>query len=269
METIGIIAGNGVFPIQILEKAKQKKYRVVVAGILQEASPALKDKSDAFEWIKIGQLKKLKDFFKKHQASNVVMAGKIEKVRLFQGNVQPDFEMLKVLMKLKDYKDDSLLGAIADYLESQKIHLLDSTAFIKDEMPGKGVFGKIKPSKEILDDISFGFTMAKAIAGLDIGQTVVVKKRAVMAVEAIEGTDLAIQRGAELGNEGIVVVKVSKPNQDMRFDVPAIGLETMRNLIRVKASAIAFEAHKTIFFDRERVLQEADEHKIVVYGAGE
>lgn len=269
MKTIGIIAGNGVFPIQILEKAKQKEYRVVVAGILSEAAATLELKADAFEWIKIGQLKKLKDFFKKNHVTNAVMAGKIEKVRLFQGNVQPDFEMVKVLMKLKDYKDDSLLGGIADYLESQEIHLLDSTTFIKDEMPGKGVLGKIQPSKEILDDISFGFTMAKSIAGLDIGQTVVVKKKAVMAVEAIEGTDLAIQRGAQLGREGVVVVKVSKPNQDMRFDVPAIGLETMRHLIRVKASAIAFEADKTIFFDRDQVLKEADENKIAVYGVGD
>ena len=266
METIGIIAGNGRFPFLTLKEAQRQNYRVVIAGILKEALPALEEQADAFQWIKIGQLAKLKNFFKEQGVSQALMAGKIEKVRLFQENVSPDFDMVKVTMKVRDFKDDSLLGGIADYLENEGIRLLDSTMFIKDSMPGVGVLGKHKPSKETLDDIEFGFKMAKSIASLDIGQTVVVKKKAVIAVEAIEGTDKAIRRAGELGRDQIVAVKVSKPNQDMRFDVPAVGVQTIEELIKVKAAAFAFEAKKTLFLDLEEVIEKADKYKISLVG---
>lgn len=270
METIGIIAGNGRFPYLTLQEAKRQNYRVVVAGIKQEALSSLQEEADAFEWVKIGQLIKLKKFFKKQSVSRALMAGKIEKVKLFQGNVSPDLDMVKVAFKLKDFKDDSLLGAIADYLQEAGIELIDSTTFIKEDMPGAGILGKHKPSQEVLDDIRFGFEMAKSIAGLDIGQTVVVKNKAVLAVEAIEGTDKAIERADELGRGQVVVVKVSKPNQDMRFDVPAVGLNTIKSLVKAKARAFAFEANKTLFIDLQDVISEANKHKIVLFGyAGE
>ncbi|HTL48188.1 MAG TPA: UDP-2,3-diacylglucosamine diphosphatase LpxI [Verrucomicrobiae bacterium] len=266
MKTIGIIAGNGRFPILVANEARRSGHRVVVCAIEKEADPALEKIADACTWTKIGQLSRLKKFFRHEGVSEAVMAGKIEKVRLFQENVSPDLDMVGVLMKTRDFKDDSLLGGIADYLGGQGITLLDSTTFTKDLMPGEGVLGKKKPSREVLEDIQFGFKMAKSIAGLDIGQTVVVKKKAVLAVEAIEGTDLAIKRGAELGAYKIVVVKVAKPSQDMRFDVPAVGLKTLSELIRAKAEAFAFEAGKTLFLDLKEFIQQADKHKIALVG---
>lgn len=266
METIGIIAGNGRFPYLTLKEAHRSGCRVVVAGILNEAMPELQEEADSFEWVKVGQLVKLKKFFKSQGVVRALMAGKIRKVRLFQENVSPDFDMMKVVMKLKDFKDDSLLGGIADYLGEEGIELIDSTTFLKKEMPGAGTLGKYKPGKEIMEDIRFGFSMAKSIAGLDIGQTVVVKRKAVLAVEAIEGTDEAIFRAGKLGRDKIVAVKVSKPDQDMRFDVPAVGLQTIDALVEAKASAFAFEADKTLFIDLQEVIKKADSHKIILFG---
>lgn len=250
----------------VLKEARAQGYRVVVCGIEKEAEPALEKMADAFKWTKVGELKKLVQFFKSEGVHEAIMAGKIEKVRLFQENVRPDFEMVKVIMKTRDFKDDSLLGGIANYLHHEGIDLLDSTTLMKYALPGPGVLGKKKPSKEIIEDIRFGFKMAKSIAGLDIGQTVVVKKKAVLAVEAIEGTDHAIRRGAYLGNNKVTVVKVAKPNQDMRFDVPAVGLNTLKELIEAKAEAFAFEAGKTLFIDQDEFVAKANAKGIVLFG---
>ncbi|MBN1688845.1 MAG: UDP-2,3-diacylglucosamine diphosphatase LpxI [Candidatus Omnitrophica bacterium] len=266
MKIMGMIAGNGRFPLIAAREALHEGYRVVVCAIEGEADPQLKKLVDAWIWVKIGQLKKLVKFFRAEGVREAMMVGKIEKVRLFQENVSPDLEMIKVLMKTKNFKDDSLLLGIADYLFEEGIGLVDSTMFVKDLCPREGVMGKRKPSRDILEDIQFGFDIAKSIAGLDIGQTVVVKKKAVMAVEAIEGTDLAIKRGGRLGKDKVVVVKVAKPNQDMRFDVPAVGLKTLDELISVKAAAFAFEAEKTIFFDRDEFVKQANKHGIAIVG---
>jgi len=266
MKTIGIIAGNGRFPVLVAEEARRAGYRTVVCAIEKEADPSLEKAVDACAWVKIGQLKKLRDFFREQGVTEAVMAGKVEKVRLFQENVKPDLEMVKVLMKTRDFKDDSLLSGIANYLESEGIQLLDSTIFSRQNMPGTGVLGRRKPSREVLEDIGFGYTMAKSISGLDIGQTVVVKKKAVLAVEAIEGTDAAIRRAAELGGEDMVVVKVAKPRQDMRFDVPAVGLRTMEELVRAHARAFAFEAGSTLFLELKEFIEQADKHGISLVG---
>lgn len=266
MKTIGIIAGNGRFPLLAVQEARLQGYRVVVAGLEKEAEAALEQEADTFTWIKIGALKKLANFFRAEGVHEAIMAGKVEKVRLFQGNLQPDFEMLKVFLKIRDFKDDSLLGAVADYLHEEGIQLLDSTQFMRNALPGSGVLGKCKPSKEAMEDARFGFKMAKAIAALDIGQTVVIKKKAVMAVEAIEGTDATIRRGSELSGGKMTVVKVSKPNQDMRFDVPTIGLKTIQVLCEAKAEVLAFEAGKTLFLEQELVIAEADQAKISLVG---
>ena len=264
--SIGLIAGNGRFPILAAQEARRQGKRIVVCALQGETDPALEPLADAFTWVKVGEIGKLVRFFKKENVSQALMAGKVEKVRLFQGNVQPDFEMLKVLMKTRDFKDDSLLGAIADYLGREGIEILDSTLFMREALPGEGPLGNKKPSGAQLEDIRFGFSMAKSIAGLDIGQTVVVKKKAVLAVEAIEGTDEAIRRGGTLGEGGVVVVKVAKPNQDMRFDVPAVGLKTLERLIEVRAEALAFEAGKTLFVDREEFIRIADQNQLVIFG---
>lgn len=266
MKTIGIIAGNGRFPILTAKEARAQGYRVVVSGIEEETDPRLEKIVDAFRWVKVGQLKKMSKFFRAEGVHEAVMNGKVEKARLFQSNVRPDLDMVRVLMKNKDNKDDSLLSGIANYLHEQGIDLLDSTLFIQDHLPGSGVLGKKKPSKETMGDIEFGFEMAKAIAGIDAGQTVVVKKRAIMALEAIEGTDLAIRRGGRLGGSKVTVVKVAKPEQDMRFDVPTVGMKTLKELISVKASAFAFEAGKTIFLEKEEFIPEADRHGIALFG---
>ncbi len=269
MKTLGIIAGNGRFPILVAKEAKKEDYRVVVCAIEQEAEPSLVDFSDAFRWMKIGEMKRLTNFFAAEGVHEAVMAGKVEKVRLFKENVRLDLDMMAILVKLKDHKDDSLLGGIADYLFKKGVTLQDSTFLLKHLMPGAGVLGKRSPSKAILENINFGFEMAKKISGADIGQTVVVKNKVVLAVEAIEGTDEAIKRGAELGRGKIVVVKVAKPNQDMRFDVPAVGLKTLEGLIAARAEALAFEANKTLFIGQEIFVEKANRAGIVLYGIEE
>ncbi|MBI3307117.1 MAG: UDP-2,3-diacylglucosamine diphosphatase LpxI [Candidatus Omnitrophica bacterium] len=266
MKTIGIIAGNGKFPVLAVKEARNQGYRVAAVLLEGEAEPALEKMTDANCWVKVGELAKLAKFFRSEGVHEAMMAGKVEKVRLFQENVRPDFEMVKVLMKIRDFKDDSLLAGIADYLHAQGIDLMDSTIFMKESFPGEGVLGKKKPSKEVLEEIDFGFRLAKAMGGLDVGQTVVVKKKAVLAVEAIEGTDQAIRRGGELGGGKVTVVKTAKPNQDMRFDVPAVGLGTLRALISVKAQAFAFEAGKTLFIDQGEFVKGADQKGIVLMG---
>ncbi len=269
MKILGMIAGNGRFPILAAKEARDEGYRVVVCAIEKEAEPSLEKMADAFTWVKVGELKKLVKFFRSHGVHEAIMAGKVEKVRLFQENVRPDLEMVKVIMKTRDFKDDSLLSGIADYLHSQGIDLMDSTFLMKHALPGPGVLGKRKPAKEVLEDLEFGFRMAKKIAGEDIGQTVVVKKKSVLAVEAIEGTDQTIRRGGVLGDGKVTVVKVAKPAQDMRFDVPAAGLKTIRSLVEAKAAAFGFEAGKTIFLDREEFVRQADEAGIAVVGLKE
>ena len=266
MKTIGLIAGKGRFPFLVAQEAKRDGYRVVCCGIAKESDPALEKQTDAYQEIKLGQLKRLRDFFKKQGVSEAIMAGKIEKVRIFQGNVQPDLEMAKVLLKVRDFRDDSLLGGIAHYLASQGIELQDSTRFLGKALPGAGVLGKRNPDREIQEDIDFGWGVAKALAHLDIGQTVVVKRKAVLALEAIEGTDETIRRGGLLGHGEVTVVKVAKPNQDMRFDVPAVGLGTLERLAEARAKALAFEAGKTLFIDLEEFVKRADQAKIVLVG---
>ncbi|MCM8775942.1 MAG: UDP-2,3-diacylglucosamine diphosphatase LpxI [Candidatus Omnitrophica bacterium] len=265
-KTIGVIAGNGRFPLFVIKEAHRQGYRVVLCAMEKEANPILGKIVETSLWVKVGELGKLVKFFRSEGVHEAMMAGKIEKVRIFQENVRPDFDMMKVLMKIRDFKDDSLLSGIADYLHEQGIDLVDSTMFMRDAFPQVGVLGKRKPSKEVMEDIEFGFQMAKSIAGLDIGQTVVVKKKAVLAVEAIEGTDWTIKRGGELGGGEVTVVKVSKPNQDMRFDVPCVGLGTLRALIRAKAEAFGFEAGKTLFLDQDEFVREADRRKIALVG---
>ncbi len=266
MKILGLIAGKGRFPFLVAEEARKQGYRVACCGIESHCDTGLSRVSDIYREIKLGQLKRLRDFFKNEGVGEVVMAGKIEKVRLFDGHVRPDLEMAKVLLKVRDFRDDSLLGGIAHYLSSHGIELQDSTRFLRNSLPGEGVLGKRRPSREIEEDIQFGWRIAKSIAALDIGQTVVVKKKAVLALEAIEGTDETIRRGGQLGRGGITVVKVAKPQQDMRFDVPTVGLGTLERLIEAKAKSLAFEAGKTIFIDLETLIKKADQAGIILVG---
>lgn len=266
MKTLGLIAGKGRFPFLVAQEAKREGYRVVCCGIAQESDPELAKVTDSYCEVKLGQLKRLRDFFKEEGVSEASMAGKVEKVRLFQGEVRPDLEMAKVLLKVRDFRDDSLLGGIADYLSSQGIELHDSTRFLKEALPGKGILGRTQLSREAQEDIDFGWKVAKALAALDIGQTVVVKQKVVLALEAIEGTDETIRRGGDLGQGGVTVIKVAKPNQDMRFDIPVVGLGTLDRLIEARAKALAFEAEKTLFIEREAFVKKADQARIALVG---
>lgn len=261
---IGIIAGNGNLPNEIAKEATAKGYGVYICGIRGEAEESLASISKGFEWVKLGQLGKLAQFFISNGVTDVLMAGKIRKVNLFKGDVSPDLDMLKVIMKTPDRSDDTLLGAVADYLESKGIKLLSSVFLIKDALPEAGVLSKRKPKREDEEEMAFGWTIAKHIAGLDIGQTVVTKNKAVMAIEAIEGTDEAILRGSELGGGDVNVIKVAKPNQDMRFDVPALGLGTLEVMLRAKVRMLVFEAGKTILLDREEFLKRADRASMII-----
>jgi len=257
MNKIGIIAGNGTFPIAFARAAKQKGIQVIAVAHEGETLPELAQWVDGIFWIKVGQLGKLIKIFKEQGVADVLMAGGIKKTRLFGGSM-PDIRGMALLARMVHKKDDSVLRAVAEELESEGITVRESTLYLDTLLAKPGVLTKNKPSKNEQRDIDFGWQMAKEIGRLDIGQTVVVKDQAVLAVEAIEGTDEAILRGGLLCGHGAVVVKVCKPRQDLRFDLPAIGAQTIKTMEQVKASCLAIEAGKTIIIDRDIVVRDAD-----------
>jgi hypothetical protein len=257
MRKIGLIAGNGNFPLAFARAAKEKGLQVIAVAHEGETLPELAELVDGIFWVKVGQLGKLIKIFKDQDVSDVLMAGGIKKTRLFGGGL-PDMRGMTVLARMIHKKDDSLLRAVATELESEGITVRESTLYLDNLLAQAGVLTKRRPTKNELQDIEFGWHLAKEIGKLDIGQTVVVKDQAVLAVEAIEGTDEAIRRGGRLCREGAVVVKTCKPQQDLRFDLPAIGIQTMQTMREVNASCLAVEAGKTIILDRQAVVLEAD-----------
>ena len=263
MDKIGIIAGNGSFPILVAEAAKQAGVKVIVVAIKEEADKKLNEIADSIYWISVGQFKTLIKILKEEGIKEAVMAGQIHHKLIFS-EIELDAELVKLFLTLKNKKTDTILGAIAARLGQLGITLIDSSTYLKDYLPLPGVLTKKKPTKDQQEDINFGLEIAKAIAGLDIGQTVVVKDKAVLAVEAIEGTDEAIFRGSSYCPSGAIVVKVSKPNQDMRFDVPVIGRRTIETLKKAKISVLAIEAQRTLFLDQDYVLAQANESNICI-----
>ncbi len=263
IKKIGLIAGNGEFPIAFARAAKEKGMEVIAVAHEDETLPELARIVDRIFWVKVGQLGKLIKIFQEQKVGNVLMAGGIKKTRLFSGAI-PDLRGMTVLAKMIHKKDDSLLRAVAEELESEGITVRESTLYLDNLLARPGALTKRKPSGNEQQDIEFGWQTAKEIGRLDIGQTVVVKDQAVLAVEAIEGTDEAIRRGGRLCREGAVVVKICKPHQDLRFDLPAIGLQTLKSMHEVKASCLAIEAGKTIILNREAVIAEADRTGIAI-----
>ncbi len=259
---LGLIAGNGKFPILFAIEARRKGTEIVAIGIKEETSKELEKYVAKIHWLGVGELSRLLKIFSEECISSAVMAGQVQHKHLFDGAIKIDPRMWDLLNKLKDKKTDSLIGAIAGVLESSGIKLLESTTFLWDYLPEKGILTDKELSGENIADIEFGRDIAKSIAGLDIGQTVVVKNKTVLAVESIEGTDEAIKRGAKYGKEGIVVVKVSKPAQDMRFDIPVIGPETMSLLKELQASCLAIEAKKTLIIDKNETIKAANDSGI-------
>lgn len=254
---IGLIAGNGSFPLVFARAAKEKGLQVIAVAHEGETLPELAPLVDGIYWVKVGQLGKLINIFKEQQVSDVLMAGGIKKTRLFSGGM-PDMRGLALLARMIHRKDDSLLRAVAEELESEGITVRESTLYLDNLLPKPGVLTKRKPSKDEQQDIEFGWHIAKEIGKLDIGQTVAVKGQAVLAVEAIEGTDEAIRRGGRLCGKGAVIVKICKPQQDLRFDLPAVGMQTIKTMQEVNASCLAIEAGKTIILERETVIFEAN-----------
>jgi DUF1009 family protein len=268
---LGLIAGNGRFPFLVLDAARAQGYDVTVIGAKEETSTELADVAarhgSPFHWISIGQLGKCISLLKDHGVTQAVMAGQVKHVKIF-GGIVPDLTFMKVLMQLGSQNTDGLIGAVARVLGDNGIELIDSTSLLTPMLAGQGVLTERAPSEEEHKDFQFGYPMADAIAGLDIGQTIAVKHRAVVAVEAMEGTDEVIGRAGYLAGQGVRIIKVAKPNQDMRFDVPVIGLATIQAMRVAGASALSVDAGKTLVFERDAVLASANEAGITIVGRG-
>lgn len=261
---IGLIAGNGRFPIIFAESARKKGVEVIAIGINEETSKELEKFVSKIYWLGVGELERLLEILKEENIRSIVMAGQVRHKLLFDKNIKIDQRMQFLLGNLRNKKTDSIIGAVARLLEFKGIKVLSSIIFLSDHLPQKGVLTKLLPDERILKDIEFGRKIAKVIAGLDIGQSIVVKDRVVLAVESIEGTDETIRRAERYGKGGIVVIKVTKPMQDMRFDVPVIGPDTIKLLQEVKAACLAIEAKKTLIIDKEETLKLADEAGVVI-----
>lgn len=264
MEKVGLFAGVGKLPVEFMRAAQQLGHEVVVIAVVDGVAPELQTEADTYYAINVAKLDKIIKTMRKEGVTKVTMIGKVTKEILFKGLKFPDFRAIKMLAKLRNRKDDTIMLAIVDELAKDGIEVVDQTLYLKPLMPDVGVLTKRKPTKEEEEDIRFGFATAKAMGGMDIGQTVVVKHKAVMAVEAIEGTDACIHRGGMLGREKAVVVKVAKPNQDVRFDVPAVGLTTIQSMIESGCTVLAMEAGRTLFVEQDDVLQTANAHHICI-----
>jgi len=267
-DNIGIIAGGGQFPLLFIEAAHKAGRRVVVVAHKGETDEDVVQAADAVCWVKLGQLGKLISFFKKEGVGETVFLGTITKTQIFR-DILPDLKGISLWNKIDRKQDDAILRAIAETLEAEGIKVLESTLYLRHLLFPSGVISKKKPSKKQRRDIEFGWQNARAIGRLDIGQCVVVRNCTVLAVEAIEGTDATIMRGGALAKEKAVVVKVKKPGQDFRFDLPATGLTTIRSLQRVKGAVLAVEAGQSLLFDRELMVEEANKAGIVVVGVSE
>jgi hypothetical protein len=261
----GLIAGNGRFPFLVLEGARAEGVELAVAAISEETDRSIEALANSLEWVSVGQLGKLIKFFQRENVTHAIMAGQVKHVQIFKLNALPDLRMAKMLARLKRRNTDALLGAVADELAREGITLMDSTTFLQPLLARAGTLTKRAPNKPELADIEYGLHVAHELARLDLGQTIVVKNQAVVALEAMEGTDATIRRAAELvRGRPLTVIKVAKPNQDMRFDVPVIGLNTMETLKACHVTAMSLTADKTLIFDREQTLAEADRNKIAI-----
>lgn len=264
METIGLIAGNGKFPILFAREARRQNMKVVAAAVKGDTSFLLKFFTDEMAWFQVGELKKLFSYFKDRGIKRVIMAGQVNQKNLFDKNVAEEPEFKDLMKALEDRKADTIFRAIADRLKAEGLELLDSTFLLKGYLAPKGTLTKRGPTIPELEDIEFGRTIAKAMGGLDVGQTVVIKEKAIVAIEAMEGTDSCIRRGGEIAREGAVVVKMSKPGQDQRFDIPVIGPRTIQNMVRVNAQCLAIEADKTLIIDRDTCIKMANKSGICI-----
>ncbi len=260
----GLIAGNGRFPFLVLEAARGKGISMVVAAIKEEADPALEPLATSFHWIGLGELSKLIELFKKEGVTRAMMAGQVKHTQILSA-IKPDWRLLKLLMSLKQKNTDALIGGVAGVLADEGIALEDSTAFLKNFMAPAGLLTRRGPSDIERADIDYGRRIARELGRLDLGQSVVICEQACVAIEAMEGTDACIRRAASLSQgRPLTVVKVAKAKQDMRFDVPVIGPETIRTMQESGATALAIDAHRTLMIDREELIRLADAANVTI-----
>jgi DUF1009 family protein len=282
-DTLGLIAGNGRFPFLLLDAARAHNLRVVVAAIKEETSPEMNDRAAAdpnitVHWLSLGELSKLIETFQREGVTRAVMAGQVKHKQIFS-SIRPDWRLAKLLLNLRTRNTDMLLGAVAKVLEDEGIHLLSSTAFLEPMLATAGVLTARAPDANERADLDYGLNVARGIAGFDLGQTVVIAAQACVAVEAMEGTDAAILRAGDLMRtlhaddppdadttlaRRLTVVKVAKPHQDLRFDVPVVGVPTIETMRRVGATCLCIEAGRTLLFDREAMIAAADAAGIAV-----
>lgn len=265
---IGLIAGNGQFPLLFAQAAQKKSWEVYAAGYRDETDPQLRDHVTQLEWLYLGQLKRLIAYFRKNGVREAVMLGAITKTRMFT-NVRPDMKAISLVASMRHTHDDAILRAFADLLAKEGIQILASTILLPELLAPAGIWTRRPPSPEQWQDIRLGWHTAKKIGELDIGQCVVVGGGSVLAVEAIEGTDAAILRGGSLSKGQAVVVKVCKPHQDARFDIPAIGQETIETMHKARIKVLIIEAGKAVVFDQTALIQRADQYGMVVAALGE
>lgn len=263
IERLGLIAGGGQFPVVVAKTAQEKGIKVYTVAHLDETDPTVASVADEIEWVRLGQVGRLIKFLKKNNVRDAVMAGTIKKTRMFS-KLRPDLKALSILATIDHTRDDGVLRAFANALEKEGITVRFSTFLLPELLAPTGCWTRRKPSKSEMEDVRFGWKLAKEIGRLDIGQSIVVRDGSVLAVEAIEGTDATIRRGGMLGRDKTVVVKVSKPNQDMRFDVPAIGVKTIEIMHEVGASVLAVEAGGTVVFNIKEMTTVADEYGIAI-----
>jgi len=267
---LGLIAGNGRFPFLVLDAARQLGHDVTVIAAKEEAFADLNDAAAragaAIHWISLGQLGKCITLMKNAGVTQAVMAGQVKHTKIFAGGIVPDLQFMALLMRLPSKNTDGVIGAVASVLRDNGIELIDSTSLLQPMLATAGIMSKRTPTEEESKDFEFGYKMADTIAGLDIGQTIAVKHRAVVAVEAMEGTDEVIAWAGHLAGPGVRIVKVAKPNQDMRFDVPVVGLATVQAMRIAGASALSIDAGRTLMFDREVLLASANEAGIAIVG---
>jgi len=267
-ETIGLIAGNGRFPLIFAQTAKQEGVRVVAVAHRGETDEGIEKVADAVTWVRIGELGKMIRAFRDAGVARAVMAGGLSKAGVFRGG-RPDLRGAMFLARMRSFRDDALLRGIAGEFESDGIAIVPSTTFLARIVAHEGTLGRSAPKRKEWRDIAYGFRLAKELGRFDAGQSVVVRGGVALAIEGMEGTDACIRRGGELGHGGVIVVKVSKPGQDLRFDVPAVGPVTIASMVAARASVLALEAERTILIDRERMLADADGAGIAVVGVSD
>jgi DUF1009 family protein len=263
-EKYGLIAGNGRFPFMVLQSARKQSLDVVIAAIKEETSAEIETFGYPVHWLGLGELGKLIRIFRNSGVRKAIMAGQVKHVQIF-GSSFPDLTMIRVLASLKHKNTDSLIGGVAGVLEEAGITLVDSTALLTPHLVTQGVLTRrgLHPSEK--SDVDYGRPIAQRIASMDIGQTIVVRDRAVVAVEAMEGTDAVIRRAGELvHHKNLTVIKVSKPKQDMRFDIPVVGLPTLENMIASGATALVIDAQRCLVIDKEEFVEMADKHDVAI-----